>query len=540
MDIDRRLADALSLARHHRFDEVDRLLEGLQAEALKADASARLSLIQGLKLLYLNQLADGLALALPALNRLRSPSDLCELAWCHGAVGFKLGYQGNPEQGLEYVGRALAYLKDDSPEELSLIKGWQGCLFDMAGDVEHARESLTQSIDIARAHGLPLRETLSAGNLSFMHVRQAERAEREADAEAVLFHAEQALALADQALARQQGLEPLKGGPRPLRHRAHALALLGRLDEAEEAIAVAASTDAQLQDMSFQMSCLCIEARLARMRGRFDIARRKLDEALAMGTLHGEIADMDTVLRDAVDVEIAAGRWPEALAATRRHTAFLEAQYRRRLQMVTRHAEVFAEAERTRIQADALRRQAGALAEDNERLTQRERHWQDQALRDPLTGLSNRRGLEEAAGALIAAELPCAMAVVDVDFFKRVNDQFGHPMGDAVLCELARLLTKDCRPSEWVARLGGEEFVLVFSGDAIAQAARICERLRASVEAHDWAQLHPELRVTISLGLAGPAPASTWAAVLDRADQSLYAAKQAGRNRLQVDTGTLA
>lgn len=439
---------------------------------------------------------------------------------------------------MEYVGRALAYLKDDSPEELSLIKGWQGCLFGMAGDAEHAREALTQSIAIARAHGLALRETLGASNLSFSHLRQAERAERESDTAAALHHAEQALTLARQAMARQQGFAPLSGGPRPLLHRAHALALLGRLDEAEEAIAVVARTDRQLHDMSFQMSRLCIEARLERMRGRFDAARRKLDEALAMGNLHGEIFDMDCVLRDAVDVEVAAGRWPQALAATRRHTAFLESQYRRRLQMVTRHAEVFAEAERTRIQADALRRQAGALAADNERLTQRERHWQDQALRDPLTGLTNRRGLEEAARTLAEAGRPCAAAIVDVDFFKQVNDTFGHPMGDKVLKELAVLLANECRASDLVARLGGEEFVLMFSGDAIEPAARICERLRACVEAHDWARLHPELRVTISLGLAGPALASNWAAVLDRADQSLYAAKQAGRNRLHVAAGT--
>lgn len=339
-------------------------------------------------------------------------------------------------------------------------------------------------------------------------------------------------------MARQQGFAPLSGGPRPLLHRAHALALLGRLDEAEEAIAVVARTDRQLHDMSFQMSRLCIEARLERMRGRFDAARRKLDEALAMGTLHGEIFDMDSALRDAVDVEVAAGRWPQALAATRRHTAFLESQYRRRLQMVTRHAEVFAEAERTRIQADALRRQAGALAADNERLTQRERHWQDQALRDPLTGLTNRRGLEEAARTLAEAGRPCAVAIVDVDFFKQVNDTFGHPMGDKVLKELAVLLANECRASDLVARLGGEEFVLMFSGDAIEPAARICERLRACVEAHDWARLHTELRVTISLGLAGPALASNWTVVLDRADQSLYAAKQAGRNRLHVAAGT--
>lgn len=87
---------------------------------------------------------------------------------------------------MEYVGRALAYLKDDSPEELSLIKGWQGCLFGMAGDAEHAREALTQSIAIARAHGLALRETLGASNLSFSHLRQAERAERESDTAAAL------------------------------------------------------------------------------------------------------------------------------------------------------------------------------------------------------------------------------------------------------------------------------------------------------------------------------------------------------------------
>jgi len=102
-----------------------------------------------------------------------------------------------------------------------------------------------------------------------------------------------------------------------------------------------------------------------------------------------------------------------------------------------------------------------------------------------------------------------------------------------VLVRTAALLRSAARPADIVARFGGEEFLLVFTELELADAAGVCERLRAAIAAHDWSQIHPELQVTLSLG-ATQAQHSDVALVLRRADTLLYDAKRGGRNRVKA------
>jgi diguanylate cyclase (GGDEF)-like protein len=161
----------------------------------------------------------------------------------------------------------------------------------------------------------------------------------------------------------------------------------------------------------------------------------------------------------------------------------------------------------------------------------------DKAMResreDALTGVPNRRRFEEwtakNAGEATAA---FAVAVIDVDHFKRVNDGHSHAVGDAVLRELGRLLKAHCRDSDFVARVGGEEFVLILSGVEDAQARDSCERLRAAVQAHAWDTIAPGLAITASIGVVAGDGRTPMADLLQVADARLYEAKRAGRNRV--------
>ncbi len=164
-------------------------------------------------------------------------------------------------------------------------------------------------------------------------------------------------------------------------------------------------------------------------------------------------------------------------------------------------------------------------------------------LTDPLTGVSNRRFFERRLAeeierwARLAGPLVCMLA--DVDFFKQVNDQYGHQVGDRVLRQIASILGQDLRGSDVLARYGGEEFVLLLPGTTQAQGAAIAERLRSNIE-HS-AFIIPEgvdLDVTVSIGLVclepgvdtyGPDPA-VW--LFQQVDAALYEAKQTGRNRV--------
>ena len=152
----------------------------------------------------------------------------------------------------------------------------------------------------------------------------------------------------------------------------------------------------------------------------------------------------------------------------------------------------------------------------------------DQAQRDPLTGLHNRRYLEQARD--IGG--PVALAVLDIDHFKTVNDRFGHAVGDRVLVRVGELLREQLRSDDVVARTGGEEFVLLMPRTSDAEALACCERVRAALRAEPWGELAgARLRITASLGVV-TAPDATDLGALERdADARLYAAKRAGRDR---------
>jgi diguanylate cyclase (GGDEF)-like protein len=168
------------------------------------------------------------------------------------------------------------------------------------------------------------------------------------------------------------------------------------------------------------------------------------------------------------------------------------------------------------------------LAARNARLVARLTH---ESRVDPLTGLLNRRGLEERFAAELARAKrdarPLAVVTVDIDHFKRINDKHGHQAGDRALVWLAAMLNEHTRGADIVARVGGEEFVIVLPGADGAAAQELAERLRRAIEEGDAE--HP---FTISAGVASALAPSTAHTLLDAADRALYAAKHAGRNRV--------
>ncbi|HYG57351.1 MAG TPA: diguanylate cyclase [Symbiobacteriaceae bacterium] len=160
-----------------------------------------------------------------------------------------------------------------------------------------------------------------------------------------------------------------------------------------------------------------------------------------------------------------------------------------------------------------------------------------QALQDPLTGLWNRRFLEERSGQLLneaaATGLPAAVFMVDVDHFKRVNDRLGHAAGDSVLRQVAGQLRGALRDQDLCIRYGGEEFCALLPGAGLESGARAAERVRAQIEAMHVSLGDVTIRVTVSVGVAAYPVDGTCLGELQRAaDRRLYMAKQGGRNRV--------
>ncbi|MFS8035639.1 GGDEF domain-containing protein [Xanthobacter sp. AM11] len=158
---------------------------------------------------------------------------------------------------------------------------------------------------------------------------------------------------------------------------------------------------------------------------------------------------------------------------------------------------------------------------------------------DPLTGLSNRRGFDVQAAALFAdsSAHPLSVVFCDIDRFKSINDTYGHSVGDRVLAAVGGIVAAELGPKDVAARLGGEEFVLLLANTNRSGAAMVAERLRSELELGHFPALPQHAVVTASFGVAERMAGEELLVLLHRADQMVYVAKRAGRNRIEVDDG---
>ncbi len=277
-------------------------------------------------------------------------------------------------------------------------------------------------------------------------------------------------------------------------------------------------------------------------------AREALGEALAIGEeirARGVVCEAHVVLSRAHEV---CGDAARALHHLKSHYEVREetrnAETERRIQTLLVQAEV----ERSQREAELLRTMNDELTAANDALRAADREkaslleqlrlqaaeLERQSREDGLTGLANRRWTDEC----LAVEWERAsrfgedltVVIADIDHFKSINDRFSHASGDDVLRRVARILRASCRTIDVVGRYGGEEFLLLLPRTPPEQARGLCERIRAAVEASDWATLHPELRVTLSMGVCGSGGSAE--ALVRGADARLYEAKHAGRNRV--------
>jgi len=168
-------------------------------------------------------------------------------------------------------------------------------------------------------------------------------------------------------------------------------------------------------------------------------------------------------------------------------------------------------------------------------MTEQSRRLKDMAITDPLTGVYNRRYLElQATKALDfwrRYRRPASLLLIDIDYFKRVNDKYGHAVGDAAIKALVDVISRRIRSVDTLCRFGGEEFVLLLSETGVGAAELVANKLRNAVENE---YILPEGSMTISVGISGVAAANGLDHWLNMADAAMYIAKKKGRNRVEV------
>ncbi len=179
------------------------------------------------------------------------------------------------------------------------------------------------------------------------------------------------------------------------------------------------------------------------------------------------------------------------------------------------------------------------------RLMQQSRANQEELERlanfDSLTGLHNRRAilhrLDEHIKQVRRYEGELSLIMLDIDYFKKVNDQYGHLIGDEVLENVAVLMQQNVRNTDSVGRYGGEEFIVVLSETDLSSALIVAERLRSAIEAAEMRDFEGNMfGITVSQGVSSYKPGEDKQSLISRADDALYRAKQNGRNRVETST----
>jgi diguanylate cyclase (GGDEF)-like protein len=219
----------------------------------------------------------------------------------------------------------------------------------------------------------------------------------------------------------------------------------------------------------------------------------------------------------------------------------LTAKQREGLRLLARQTQHLLELRRYLMEQGRLLSERDAVARDAEQerddLQRRHDDLEYTATHDALTGLLNRAGLKRLRHNPVAqreaATNPYVFAVLDVDHFKKINDQHGHVVGDRALCAVAVAITRSIRTTDIAVRYGGEEFLVLLPDTRLAEGAEIAERIRREVQR---VRLPVPVTVTVSIGIADGVPGrDTPDRVFERADQALYRAKKAGRNRVAPD-----
>jgi diguanylate cyclase (GGDEF)-like protein len=277
-----------------------------------------------------------------------------------------------------------------------------------------------------------------------------------------------------------------------------------------------------------------VQARLA--LGQLEDARETGEGALRW--LGDRVPQLRSVILSTLATELrSAGLVEEAYDALSR-SAELERQAFQEL------TELQLRLERASLEAHAARRESETLAAKNRELARMHAELADragelerlqdqlreQADRDWLTGLHNRRFLARTLGPATELPMPLTIAVLDLDHFKSVNDRFGHGVGDGVLVRVARLLGDALRSDDVVVRNGGEEFLMLMPSTGLPAGAACAERIREAIEREDWSSLGSDLGVTASVGLAVAERSAELEAAARLADERLYEAKRRGRN----------
>jgi diguanylate cyclase (GGDEF)-like protein len=437
-------------------------------------------------------------LADAAVRRLGDPALLGEY---HALAGFISYAEGSLDRGVMHLVWANRVLENVEKHDMASADAWAdlAVVYSFLGFHDHARRAVTRSHEAANAAGIDPAEHA----LPDVGVRAAVSLDHRGDAEGCRTRLVELLDDLRQLLAAAGGLPALR--PDTLPYVEYAVARLAVLGYRDPVLSIPQ---------------------------RRNVRKSALPEAV-------DLRELSAVCR-----AISAGRPGEALAILNRVTVdprTLGGAEVHRLRAIAystagRHTDAdLADRTAFRVASADLERIRGLFVDgiavrlDHEELRRTVGRYAGEALSDPLTGLANRRSLEQRIEQMSRDQEPGVLGVVDLDAFKAVNTVHGHLTGDLVLQRVATVLIRTLRRRDFVARYGGDEFVVILPSTTLAEARAIGERLTVAVRAEDWESIVPGTPVSASVGWAELGEETGLIEAFRKADRAMLDAKrQAG------------
>jgi diguanylate cyclase (GGDEF)-like protein len=472
--------------------------------------------------------------------------------------GYVLGLQGEYAAGLADLRRArMLFESIKMPRHAVTVLNAIAVQYNRMGDYVQALHIYADALTAQRSAGMQREITVTLHNIGRAHENLREWAQaRQAYAESL-------------ETSRQLGYG---------RGEAYALRGLAAIDTAsgDAAGALAKLDRAQALPSALNEARLTGLIALARgaalhRLGRLSESVTALNQALGIFRPAGALVDLTDVYQELAEVYAQMGDWRAAYESeadyTQAERQVLQSQLDQRFAVlkvefdtVTKEQEnavltreneasrkALAQARRVRaLQAAVIALTvllASILASLALHLRRRSVRLRDLAMTDELTGVPNRRAVLGRLGALLkdASAPPCGVLIMDIDYFKAINDQRGHPVGDEVLKVVADQVRAAVREPAFFGRLGGEEFLITLPDVTLEAAHEVAEHFRAQVMAVDTGRWFPDRRtITASIGVTVSTPTiDTTGSTLKRADVALYAAKRAGRNCVRSEVSAV-
>ena len=525
------------------FEKAERQLGGNEPQAAREvlDEALELALKLGdgeaevkavrllLKCCFFVRDAEGaIELGNKALKRAREIGDRRQLALVHNDLGIVFGSLNLYTRAVEHVLSSIRQLTELGENDLSRQLNNLGNVYFAMEEFGRALKAYQEgyamlSEEICRTHGIALgnigRAQLALGDIDDAEVsnRRSVAVFQELGDEVYLPSAlvrlgnlyvgarrpDEALACYRQALAGSR-----QNGPNPWREEA--LVALGQLLLAQGEVAEAVKHLEEAVPL----------AAAGGSTGTLSVAHRELASA------YEQFEKPERALEHFKEYHQARERILQEQSEQAARTALVEFEVER----LEREREIY------RLRNIELAHAYSELKNLRDQLEEQNCLLSELSIRDSLTGLHNRRFLDDVLPHEIARaqryDRPLSLMICDIDAFKRINDRFAHALGDEVLRRIGRILEENTREADMVARYGGEEFVVVFPELDLAAAVSAAEKLRRAVMNHPWHELHEGVAVTVSCGVAELVAAENRDALLQSADKELYRAKRSGRNRV--------